>query len=470
MNLNFMASIKQIELSGKELASLLAMSEGHFLDFKSKKIKPASLTKTMSAFANAEGGELFVGIEDNMKWDGFADQESANGHLQAFEEVFPLGTEFQYEFLANKTSAGLVLHVQVAKSREIKAATNSTVYARRGAQNLSIKDEAKLTALKRSKGIATFETETVNCPLDVLTSSEPFLEFLKDVVPTAEPEPWLRKQMLVAGDLPIVAAVILYADEPQAILPKRTGIKVYRYKTSDPVGTRETLEFAPISIEGCAYTQIYAAVKKTAEIIESVSVRVAGGMEQVAYPQDALHEIITNAVIHRDYAVTDDIHIRVFDNRVEVLSPGPLPGHVTVKNILNERYSRNPATVRLINKFPNPPNKDVGEGLNTAFESMRQMKLKSPVIEQTDGYVMVVLKHESLATPQEAVLKYLLTHDEIANRNARAAAYIESENKMKRILKGMVDDGLIEIVPDRDRFHAAYQLTEDGLAEAEKLG
>src|SRR5205823_10367394 len=93
-----------------------------------------------------------------------------------------------------------------------------------------------------------------------------------------------------------------------------------------------------------------------------------------------------------------------FDNRVEVLSPGTLPGHVTTQNILNERFARNASIVRLINKFPNPPNKDVGEGLNTAFQAMREMKLKDPVIIQEGGYVKVVLRHEPLATPDEAHL------------------------------------------------------------------
>jgi ATP-dependent DNA helicase RecG len=76
---------------------------------------------------------------------------------------------------------------------------------------------------------------------------------------------------------------------------------------------------------------------------------------------------LTNAVIHRDYGIADDIHIRIFDNRVEIESPGRLPAHITPANILDERYSRNGAVVRYINKFPDAPNKDVGEGLNTAF-------------------------------------------------------------------------------------------------------
>lgn len=465
-----MTAIHQIEVSDEEVARLIAREEGHFIDFKAIEIKPARLTKTLASFANSEGGELFVGIDDSPRaWRGFPTQEDANGHLQIFEELFPLGMDFDYEFFANPNEAGLVLHISISKTREIKTASDSEVYIRRGAQNLKISDSGKLDALKRSKGLTSFETEPVNCPLEVITSAEPLIEFIKTVVPTAEPVVWLRKQMVLIDNKPTVAAVVLYADEPQAVLPKRTGIKLYRYKTSNDEGTRETLDFDPLSIDGCAYQQIFEAVRQTTKIVQSVNVRTPKGMEPARYPFEAIHEIVTNAVIHRDYSITDDIHIRIFDNRVEVLSPGALPGHVTVKNILEERFARNPGIVRLINKFPDPPNKDVGEGLNTAFESMKQMKLKAPLIEQSGGYLKVILRHESLATPEEAILTYLLSNDEIANRDAREVCFIPSENKVKRILQGMVKNDLLQPVPERTRYTAAYQITPKGRKLAERI-
>jgi ATP-dependent DNA helicase RecG len=174
----------------------------------------------------------------------------------------------------------------------------------------------------------------------------------------------------------------------------------------------------------------------------------------------ALHEIITNAVLHRDYSIADDIHIRVFDNRVEVLSPGTLPGHVTPENILDERFARNGVVVRLINKFPNPPNKDVGEGLNTAFRAMRDMRLKPPLVTQAGGYVKVTLRHEPLATPDELILEFLQTHDQITNKQAREICFIGSENRMKRVFQRMMTNDLIELVPGTTRYTAAYRLVK----------
>lgn len=281
------------------------------------------------------------------------------------------------------------------------------------------------------------------------------LEFILDVVPLAEPEAWLRKQRLIVNDKPVVAGVMLFAAEPQVVLPKAT-VKIYRYKTADEVGTRDTLAFDPIAIDGNAYHQIYDAVSKAKEIAEDIPVLGEAGLEKIAYPTEAIHEVITNAVIHRDYSLADDIHIRIFDNRIDVQSPGTLPGHVTPDNILEERAARNPKLVRLLNKFKNPPNKDVGEGLNTAFEAMRKLKLRDPVIRQSDSGVLVSLRHERLGTPEELIVQYLKDHTEINNSVARQICFIGSENKIKRIFQKMIDAGLIQRIEGRSLNKTGY--------------
>ena len=165
---------------------------------------------------------------------------------------------------------------------------------------------------------------------------------------------------------------------------------------------------------------------------------------------------MTNAVIHRDYSIKDDIHIRIFDNRIEIASPGTLPGHVTVSNILEERAARNPKIVRILNKFKNPPNKDVGEGLNTAFEAMRNLRLRDPIVEQRENQVLVTLKHEKLGTPEEIITTYLRNNAEINNAIAREICFIGSENKIKRIFQKMMQSGLTERIPDRSLNKTGY--------------
>lgn len=277
--------IDSIKISLKEVKKLLAIEEGHFCDLKATEVSPAKLSKAIAAFSNAEGGELFIGIQDNPReWNGFTNIESANSHLQVFDHLFPLGSDYQYQFLENQDETGLVLKVQVAKTRELKTATDGKVYVRRGAQSLPVTDEQRLTSLRRDKGLVSFESELVNCPEEFVTNSIHIIEFLIEVVPRAEPGPWLKKQMALQNGKVTVVAVLLFAEEPQAIIPKRSGLKIYRYKTSSEEGSRETLDFDPISIDGNAYSQIYNSVSEAARIIESVRLQTPDGLVSVNYP------------------------------------------------------------------------------------------------------------------------------------------------------------------------------------------
>jgi ATP-dependent DNA helicase RecG len=359
--------------------------------------------------------------------------------------------------LSNENHAGLILKVEIHKSRTVKQASDGRIYLRRGAQNLPVIEAEAIHRLKINKGIASFETETVNVEKEVIENSNKIIEFMIEVVPTSDPEPWLKKQRLLINDHPTVAGVLLFGEEPQAILPKHCGIKLYQYTTKNEEGCREELAFDPITIEGCLYDSIKEAVDKTKKLIEATKIMTPEGLKAASYPHDALHEIVTNAVLHRDYSILDDIHIRVYDNRVEIQSPGALPAHITPENILDERFARNGVIVRIINKFPCPPNKDVGEGLNTAFQSMRTMRLKDPMIEQKGGNVLVTLRHESLGTPQELIMQYLETHDGIKNKDAREVCNIGSENAMKHILKGMVDAGMLQVVQGKSVFQTSYK-------------
>jgi len=442
--------------------STLSIQEGHFSDIKSIDIRPAKLTRTISALANADGGELYIGVDADKSlgkrsWRGFNGPEAANGHLQVFEKLFPLGQDFQYTFLACDGEPGLVLQVQIQKTHRITLASDKKPYLRRGAQSLPVQDTESLKRLEYCKGITSFETETVNCDVSVVTNSEVTIGFMLQVIPTAEPENWLKKQQLIRESKPTVAGAVLFADEPQAVLPKRCGIKVYRYRTSKSLGTRETMAFDPITVEGCAYTQIREAIRITTETVEEIKRLGEKGLEEVTYPPEALHEIITNAVLHRDYSIADDVHVRVFENRVEVESPGRLPAHVTVQNILAERFARNGNLVRIINKFPDAPNKDIGEGLNTAFEAMRKLRLKPPIIEERENSVIVFIRHEPLASPEELVMEYLGNHDRINNSAAREICHIGSENVMKRVFERLMKRGMIERVPNLKGRATAYQ-------------
>lgn len=457
----------RVIISARERDIILAIEEGHFYDVKAKEIKPSKLSESISAFANAAGGELFIGVREDKsgatkvrRWDGFDDIEAANHILQMLNQIAPLADFIITSFLACEGESGVVLKIEILRNGTITKATDGIPYIRKGAQKLPVDTDEAMERLRLDKGISSYEDYKVNVPLETIENSTVTIDFLLGVVPTAEPEAWLRKQLLIVDQSPTVSGVLLFAEEPQAILPKRTAIKLFRYKTTSLVPSREHLVFDPLTIEGWAYKLIYDAVSKTQEIVEELKRLGESGLMGVQYPPETLHEIITNSVLHRDYSVAADIQIRIFDNRIEVESPGRLVGHVTTDNILHTQYARNQRLVRLINKFPNPPNKDVGEGLNTAFDAMRKLRLRDPIITETASSVLVTIPHQKLASSEDIVMDYLRDNNEITNRLARELCGVRSENSMKGIFKRLEARRLIEQVPDRSRFKAAWRKRE----------
>jgi hypothetical protein len=102
---------------------ILAFEEEHFGDLKAREISPSKLTRTLSAFANAEGGDLYIGIDEDKAqrartWRGFADPEAANSHIQVFAETIGLDEFFELQFLrqAGDSDSSLALKASVAAS------------------------------------------------------------------------------------------------------------------------------------------------------------------------------------------------------------------------------------------------------------------------------------------------------------------------------------------------------------------
>ncbi len=240
-------------------------------------------------------------------------------------------------------------------------------------------------------------------------------------------------------------------------MPRKCSVRITRYATREDDPERDHLESSVI-LEGPLYGLIHATVAKVSEIMSSVNVWTADGLKQLQYPPEAIWEIIANAFIHRDYSISDDIQIFIFNDRIEVISPGKLPGYVTPENILTARFARNSKLVRTLSRYPDPPNKDLGEGLNTAFQKMTEWKLKAPEIAQTENHVRVVIPHISLASATDTILEFLKNHETITNSQARDLTGIRSENAMKREFYKLRDLNKLRMMTDRKGSAAAWEL------------
>jgi len=451
------------EIEDTQAAKIMATQENHWNDIKALDIKPAKLSQTVSAFANASGGDIYLGIGEDKQtkirsWIGFDDPEEANDVAHVLFQAHPFGNHLKFEFLSNPNLPGLVLHTTVKKVKEIVKSSDQDIFVRVNAGKQKIDTPEKLKRLELDKGITTLENEWVEVPISRIENSLSIIHFLVNVIPSAEPLTYLNNQDLLKDGHARVCGVLLFCDEPAVFLPKRSSVKIMRYKTKDDDIGREFLEGTPLTVEGDAYNLIYKAVAETKKVIEGIKRLGEDGLETIEYPQDALHEVIANAVLHRDYSIVADVQIRIFDNRVEIESPGKLPGHVTTTNILETQSARNPSLVRLINKFPDPPNKDVGEGLDTAFRAMQALRLKPPIIQEKDSSVLVIIRHQSLGSPEELVMKFLETNNEITNSIARDVTGIKSENHMKRVFLKLKLRNMLEPIPERKGAASAWRI------------
>ena len=112
----------------------------------------------------------------------------------------------------------------------------------------------------------------------------------------------------------------------------------------------------------------------------------------------------------------------------------------------------------MLSRYKNPPNKDIGEGLNTAFQKMKEWRLRSPDVLDEGNYVRVVIPHAPLATPQEAIMEFVGKHGTITNRQARDITGIKSENAVKSEFYKLKEAGLIEMIPELKGNKAAWRL------------
>jgi ATP-dependent DNA helicase RecG len=464
------------EISEQEVYAICTREESHFFDRKACGIRGAKVQKISVALANADGGEFVIGVSDDKeepdptkRWNGYGSIEEINSALQAIFEIKP-SLELRYEILVARGFPGHVLAVSIEKSGNVHSTADNTVYQRYGAQSLPIKDPKKIAELAFAKGASSYEDVILKeISAELIVDSSELESFLVEYAPKIDPLEFCINQNLLdfRSWLPRVASTLLFHPAPSGSVPRKCGIKITRYETKEDDPERDHLA-EQITVEGPLYQQIHQATAGVVKLMESVQIWTPDGLKSAKYPPESIWEVLVNAVIHRDYSISDDIQVFILDNRIEILSPGRLPGYVTVDNILDARFSRNPKIVRTLNRYKDAPNKDLGEGLNTAFQKMKEWGLKEPIISEDGNYVKVILPHTPLAKPTEAILSFLASHDRITNKQAREITGIKSENLVKIEFYKLRDAGILERIPGLAAAKSAWQLTSKGRQEVEK--
>ncbi len=421
--------LKTITISNEEFAEIANRDESHFFDIKEHAVGGRAIQKIAAAFSNADGGELIIGIRDRNsglllreRWEGIDDIEQLNGHIQALFEVKP-ALDVRYEFLKRESIDGYALRVLVEKGTQVCTTADGTIYIRQGAQSLPVKDPERIQQLSFAKGAVSFEDSLLaQLPSEQIVESKELSAFLADYSPKTDPLEFAINQNLLDFRTwqPRTVAVLLFHPFPSAVIPKKCAIKITRYETKEDDPERDHLA-EQVTIEGPAYQLIHDAVQCVSDIMSNIEVWTTQGLKKLEYPPEALWETIVNAVIHRDYSISDDIQILIL-------------------------------------------NKDLGEGLNTTFQKMKEFGLKDPIIREEGNYLKVVLPHLPLAAPTVAIMDFLRQHDQISNRQARDLTGIKSENLVKVEFYKLRDEGHIERVPDLAGPKSAWRLTAKGKA------
>ena len=182
------------------------------------------------------------------------------------------------------------------------------------------------------------------------------------------------------------------------------------------------------------------------------------------YPERVVKEAIVNAVVHRDYRLNRDIFIRVFDDRIEIESPGAFPGNITAANIGKTGSKARNALIALnLREFDEAPNIDAGEGVKMMFAEMAAAKLYPPQYAQNlDAAVecvTVTLLNMERPTVWDEVSAWIDRHGSIANRELREFSGLDTL-EASRMLRAWVTQGVLAALPAASRQQARYAKPE----------
>lgn len=377
---------------------------------KSREIREVArdIGEAVVAFANSEGGDLVVGVEDSgtitgIPWDG--DQllylSQAHQHVEGGE---PGVRVFQVEI-----EGKAVLLFRVGEYAEAVLVTaGGRCLKRKGAASVPMAPKEIEAARSHRRGDAGYEMEPVK---GANLGDLDLTEMQKDVMFVAlrsppltslmgRPERLLRYWNLIDqrnGHIVLRrAALLLFAKEPLRWHPNNK-VRIRRVAGEDP-GFGRSLRTREIQIAGPIIDILRTAPSRLLQSIEREAQE--GDLFSVSelVPRDAIFETLVNAVAHRNYAIEGQaIEVLIHPDRVEVRSPGKLPEPITIEALRAQdgiHRSRNPVIMRVLRDLG--WTRDQGEGMRRIFGSMRQMELHEPELEESFDTFVVRLSTQSV--------------------------------------------------------------------------
>ena len=422
------------------------------------------MAETMVAFANADGGTIVVGVDAEGRATGTAYPDEVEATVHAAMRLCrpPVQVEVQQEEIAG----GFAFFIRVPRSTELHSLADGRVLIRTGAENRPLTGE-EIHQLASTKATGEFEAQPVPGARREDFDEEVIDEFVARWEEKQGRE-WTRSRddlLYQMGALdeegrPTVAGILLFGAEPQVFLPQ-SGLVFVKFPGTEPRGEDGRAGYGRREEISGPLARI---IQRTwAVIMEEMRVgAVVKGLEReerTEYPPAAVREALVNAVAHRDYRLRGRrIEIRMFADRMEIISPGGLPGYITLDNIVEEHFSRNPRIVAGL--FQWGYIEELGLGVDLMIEEMTAAGHPPPHFRAEPYLFSVTLYNKQERPPiarwqfqmnerQAKALEYVQRHGRITNREYRALCPDVSAETLRLDLKDLVDKGVLLKIGDK---------------------
>ncbi len=380
-------------MTADELALVVQGGETMYAEFESAAARPESLATAFISFLNTEGGVLWLGIEDDGTVSGVTD---ADGARQRVDQILANNITPRATAYIEQVEIGVTRLLKITISRGL----DRPYYTQRGQCYVRQNSGKRLASREEIRRMymavrSFFFDESVLSGAGLAEVELPvFGAFLAAAYGVSEdtdrPEEelarLLRNLKCMAGEELTVAGALLFGRQPKRMLPTaRLEFACFEGKIAgETILDRKTVE---------------GRLPQQLEQIESLlrlHLRDAGvirGFEpeaQAELPPEMLRESVTNALVHRDYSLSAPVRVILFDDRLEIHSPGQLPNGVTVENVrAGIHVERNPIILSLMSKLGLMTR--LGTGIVRIFRLAAERGLPEPKLEERGAEFVVTL-------------------------------------------------------------------------------
>ena len=385
--------------------------ESKTLELKSTLPKFETLIKTCIAFANGLGGRIVIGVEDaNLEICGINEKIRQRVYDEfpnsLYDSTSPNLLTQIYEKNFNEHSVIIIKIPQSLKKPcfNKKEGIPKGVYLRVGSNTRRATEEYIEELMRESRRIS-YDEESIHSSTEILNK-----ELLYPVFGSTQTKRRLLSEKVITHSpanpetfFPTIAGIVHFYENPEEYIPEAT-ILCTQFKG---ISGRDIIQTQEVT--GNLEQQASISLK----LIESWIARYfnlqgAKLTSKSIIPHEALREAIINALIHRKYFIPGAIKIAVYDDRIEIFSPGGFPGLVDIKHLGDgTTFLRNPNIARLARKLGLV--EKMGSGIKLIFDSCRKAELKAPEFHEEGDFVKVIFFFQPSKTTnmsdEESILK-----------------------------------------------------------------